>query len=75
MADFDNGLPPHGTDITESEISAVLIDKAKVEVGGVYSINAVIMEKEGAQEGEVWSVSAILIDKQDADYQNKYMFL
>lgn len=75
MADFDNGLPPQGTDISGSEVSSVLIDKAGVEEGVANSISAVLLDKEQAQEGEVWSVSNIFIDKQDADYHNRCMFL
>lgn len=75
MADFDNGLPPQGTDISGSGISSVLIDKTDVEEGVANAISAVLLDKEEAQEGEVWSVSNILIDKQDAEYRNRCLFL
>ncbi|GAB6007482.1 hypothetical protein [Dysgonomonas reticulitermitis] len=75
MADFDNGLPPQGTDMSGSEISSVLIDKTDVGEGVANSISAVLLDKEEVQEGEVWSVSNILIDKQDAEYRNRNMFL
>ena len=65
MADFDNGLPPQGKDVSKSEINAVLINKE--EVGDdAYRISSVLMNKVEVEESATFSISRIVLDKAEA---------
>lgn len=74
MAEFDNGLPPEGIDISDKKISAVLIDKAEAEEADAHKISAVLINKSEPEEAESYKISAVLIGKEPAG-RNRSMFL
>ncbi|MBK5721838.1 hypothetical protein JGH11_13240 [Dysgonomonas sp. Marseille-P4677] len=75
MADFENGLPPEGVDVSNMKINAVLIGKSEVSGNAdAYKVSAVLIDKSEVQKQQVNQISAVLIDKEPAG-RNSSMFL
>jgi len=53
MADFDNGLPPAGTDVTDSSVNAVDYSTGEAETGIENRIAGATYSKEDA--GQNWA--------------------
>ncbi|GHV39656.1 hypothetical protein FACS1894179_04890 [Bacteroidia bacterium] len=75
MANFDNGLPPQGTDVSDNSINSVsistgeLIESEGGRVTGALVSTGELIESEGGR------VTDILLEQEDAEYRNRCMFL
>lgn len=74
MADFDNGLPPYNTDVSDTKVSDVLIDADRDVVDNIKQISAVGMVTQLADDMLPQTISAVLIQKKEAGI-NRSMFL
>lgn len=68
MADFDNGLPPKGTDITANEINSVLIGKSEVTKSDVFNVSSVVLETEDVADLLPNQITSVLIGKEASRY-------
>jgi len=60
MADFENGLPPQGIDISDKKISSIVSDWEDTEI---QQINTILIENAASSGEATQSVDSILIDK------------
>lgn len=75
MADFDNGLPPQGIDVSANEVNAVLITKSEVTEADVFKVSSVVLEKKDVTDSPLYQITGAFLDKQEAEYHNRCMFL
>lgn len=66
MAEFDNGIPPVGTDVTNESISAILLTKeVYVEDVEEKQISSILLEKtEFIDDTEIRQINSILMSKE-----------
>lgn len=75
MADYDNGLPPQGTDVSANEISSVLIAKSDISAGDEFSVSSVVLEKKDATDSPLSQITGVLLESEDVERRNRCMFL
>ncbi|GEM_PF-6121394 len=67
MADFDNGLPPKGIDVSDKKITTILIDKDVSEEHDIENIKALLVDASEADDkvGD-YHIQALSIDASEA---------
>ncbi|MDR1089578.1 MAG: hypothetical protein LBL79_00755 [Prevotella sp.] len=75
MADFDNGLPPQGTDVSANGINSVLICKSEVSADDAFNVSSVVMEKKDVTDSPLSRIAGVLLEQEEAGYRNRNMFL
>lgn len=68
MADFDNGLPPQGTNVSDSEINSVLIASSEVTKSDTFNVSSVLLETEDVTYSLPSQIASVLIGKEASDY-------
>lgn len=74
MADFDNGLPPKETDVTDKSINGIFVSKTDVAKSEISKISAVMVGKSEIESSDINKIRAILISTEPAG-KNTAMFL
>ncbi|MFV0310528.1 MAG: hypothetical protein ACK5KN_02625 [Dysgonomonas sp.] len=64
MADFDNGLPPVGTDVTDNSVSSVNISSSDAAGVDIKDINSVNVSNSDADVLSVRKVSGLFISNE-----------
>lgn len=74
MTDFDNGMPPANTNVTDNRINGVAISKSDSESMRVRSVSGVTISKSEDHSQDIRKISAVLISTEPAG-KNTAMFL
>lgn len=64
MADFDNGLPPVGTDITDNAVSSVNISSSEAEQADEKRISSVNISSSEAEQTDEKRIGSVNISKE-----------
>lgn len=74
MADFDNGLPSEGIDVTDNRIISVNIGKSDADTININDINSINISSSNVDTQSVKKVYAILFSTEPTG-KNTAMFL
>ncbi|GAB6120996.1 BACON domain-containing protein [Dysgonomonas termitidis] len=67
MADFDNGLPPYGTDISGDSVSSVNITGAVAEDPEIEDINSVNVSSSDYEEPELENIKGVFVTSEESE--------
>lgn len=74
MADYDNGLPPEGIDVSDKSVQAVNYEKKGINTFNSSAVSSVGIVKDAATEHTKTAIQSINLQKEPAG-QNLMLFV
>ncbi len=75
MADFDNGLPPKGVDVSDKKIATIVIDKDVSDDNEIENIKALLIDASEAEtKVDNYNIETVLVDKSPSGHNRSFFF-
>jgi hypothetical protein len=70
MADFDNGLPPEGTDVTDNRVSSVNVSSSDVGDTDIRDISGVTVSSSDVDAIDIRDINGVMVSMEKSPNNN-----